>query len=44
MLAGRVGSAMAAELGSLPDVESLIDLDERARDRARTQVARRCRT
>jgi 1-deoxy-D-xylulose-5-phosphate reductoisomerase len=36
--------AMAAELGSLPDVESLIDLDARARDRAQTQVARRCRT
>ncbi|MFM7704903.1 MAG: 1-deoxy-D-xylulose-5-phosphate reductoisomerase [Rubrivivax sp.] len=35
--------ASTAELGPLDDVESVLDLDRRARERAHAQVARRCR-
>ena len=34
--------ASTAELGPLDDVESVLDLDRRARERAHAQVARRC--
>jgi 1-deoxy-D-xylulose-5-phosphate reductoisomerase len=34
--------AMAAELGALPDVESLLELDARARARAHAAVNRLC--
>jgi 1-deoxy-D-xylulose-5-phosphate reductoisomerase len=36
--------SMAAELRPLPDIESLLELDARARDRAQAQVSRLCRT